>query len=147
MTTIACVDGIVAADTQMTADYISYGSKLIEDDDKIYCMVGEVSYAVVLVQLLQEGLNLSECREVLRENEIDYKEGKFAVVVIDRNDAGTVLIHPNLLGDTLTEPWAVGSGGDFAMGAMCVGASAEEAVEAAIELDPSTGGEIETIEI
>jgi ATP-dependent protease HslVU (ClpYQ) peptidase subunit len=147
MTTIACVDGIVAADTQYTANYISYDSKLIEDGEKIYCMVGEVSYAIALVQLLQEGLNLSECREVLKETDVDYKEGKFAVVVIDRNDRGTVLIHPNLLCDTLSEPWAVGSGGDFAMGAMYFGASAEEAVAVAIELDATTGGEIETIEI
>jgi ATP-dependent protease HslVU (ClpYQ) peptidase subunit len=147
MTTIACVDGIVAADTQMTADYISYGSKLIDDGEKIYCMVGEVSYARVLVELLQEGLTLTECRGALRDAGIEYKEGQFAVVVVDREELDALLIHPNLLCDTLSEPWAVGSGGDFAMGAMYVGASAEEAVAAAIELDPSTGGEIETIEI
>jgi ATP-dependent protease HslVU (ClpYQ) peptidase subunit len=147
MTTIACVDGVIAADTQINANYISYDSKIIEDEEKIYCMVGEISYAVVLVQLLQEGLSLSECREALKGNDVDYKEGKFAVVVVDRNDADAVVIHPNLLFDTLSEPWAVGSGGDFAMGAMYVGASAEEAVAVAIELDPMSGGEIETVEI
>jgi ATP-dependent protease HslVU (ClpYQ) peptidase subunit len=147
MTTIACSGGIVAADTQMTADYISYGSKLIEDDEKIYCMVGEVCYARVLVELLQEGLNLTECRAELRDAGIDYKEGNFAVVVIDRDEMDAILIHSNLLTDSLCEPWAVGSGGDFAMGAMHVGATAEQAVAAAIGLDPSTGGQIEVIEI
>jgi ATP-dependent protease HslVU (ClpYQ) peptidase subunit len=147
MTTIACSEGILAADTQMTADYISYGSKLIEDDEKIYGMVGEICYARVLVELLQEGLNLTECREALRDAGIEYKEGNFAVVVVDRYETEAILIHSNLLADTLSEPWAVGSGGNFAMGAMHVGASAEQAVAAAIGLDPATGGQIEVIEI
>jgi ATP-dependent protease HslVU (ClpYQ) peptidase subunit len=147
MTTIACVDGVIAADTQVTGSYISYESKLIDDGDRIYCMVGECRYSRVLVELLQEGLSLTECREALKDAEVDYKEGNFAVIVVDRESEGTVLIHPNLLADTLSEPWAVGSGSDFAMGAMVSGASAEEAVAAAIELDPGTGGEIETIEI
>jgi ATP-dependent protease HslVU (ClpYQ) peptidase subunit len=147
MTTIACVGGIVAADTQLTANYISYGSKIIEDGEKIYCLVGEVCYARVLVQLLQDGMNLTECRAALKDAGIEYKEGQFAVVVIDRDELDAILIHPNLLADTLSEPWAVGSGGDFAMGAIYAGSSAEEAVAIAIELDPSTGGEVETIEI
>jgi ATP-dependent protease HslVU (ClpYQ) peptidase subunit len=147
MTTIACVDGIVAADTQFTADYISYGSKLIEDEEKIYGMVGEIAYARVLVELLQEGLNLSECRETLRDAGIDYKEGNFAVVVIDRYEVDAILIHSNLLTDSLSEPWAVGSGNNFAMGAMYAGASSEEAVAAAMQLDPMTGGQVESIEI
>lgn len=37
---------------------------------------------------------------------------------------------------------AIGSGGDYAMGAMQAGASAEEAVRAAMALDTNTGGDV-----
>lgn len=39
-------------------------------------------------------------------------------------------------------PHAIGSGADFAMGAMLAGADAEKAVEIAIELDPNSNGEV-----
>jgi ATP-dependent protease HslVU (ClpYQ) peptidase subunit len=39
-------------------------------------------------------------------------------------------------------PAAIGSGKDFAMGAMLAGASPDRAVEIAIELDPYTGGTV-----
>lgn len=42
----------------------------------------------------------------------------------------------------LSPPMAMGSGGDFAMGAMMVGASAKEAVEASILLDSGSGGDV-----
>lgn len=147
MTTIACVDGIVAADTQMTGDYISYGSKLIEDEEKIYGLIGEVSYARVLVELLQSGASLSQCRIGLRESGIEFTDGTFAVVVISREETEALVIHSNLMSDVLVEPWALGSGGSFAMGAIFAGCNAEEAVDVASQLDPMTGGAIEKIEL
>ena len=39
-------------------------------------------------------------------------------------------------------PTAIGSGAPFAIGALAMGASAEEAVEVASKSDPSTGGDI-----
>ena len=43
-------------------------------------------------------------------------------------------------------PWAIGSGGDYALGAMKAGATAEEAVAIAIELDINSGFGIDTVE-
>ncbi|ODT84837.1 hypothetical protein [Phenylobacterium sp. SCN 70-31] len=43
------------------------------------------------------------------------------------------------------EYYAIGSGSEFALGAMAMGASAEEAVRAAIKHDCYSGGEINTI--
>jgi hypothetical protein len=48
--------------------------------------------------------------------------------------AGSFTIHPPF--------YARGSGREFALGAMHAGATAEEAVRAAIALDPATNGEI-----
>lgn len=39
-------------------------------------------------------------------------------------------------------PFAMGSGAQFSMGAMRAGATAEESVQYACELDPYTGGEV-----
>lgn len=43
--------------------------------------------------------------------------------------------------------WAYGSGGDFAMGALKMGATAEQAIRVAIEMNIHTGGEIQVVNI
>ncbi len=45
----------------------------------------------------------------------------------------------------LSLPCAIGSGTDFAMGALYCGASAKKAVEISAQLDTGTGGKIKTI--
>lgn len=45
------------------------------------------------------------------------------------------------------EFYAIGSGGAYALGAMAMGARPEEAVAIASRFDPSTGGEIETMQL
>jgi ATP-dependent protease HslVU (ClpYQ) peptidase subunit len=42
------------------------------------------------------------------------------------------------------EFYAIGSGGPYAMGAMAMGATPEEAVAIASRFDPGTGGDVET---
>lgn len=51
----------------------------------------------------------------------------------------------HLSGPIETEYCAIGSGDVYAMGAMFMGASAVEAVQAACTFDPHTGGEIRTL--
>lgn len=43
--------------------------------------------------------------------------------------------------------WAYGSGGDFAMGALKAGVSAQRAIEIACEMNIHTGGEIQVVNI
>jgi len=43
------------------------------------------------------------------------------------------------------EYFAIGSGGPYAMGALAMGATPEEAVAIATRFDPSTGGEVEAM--
>lgn len=45
------------------------------------------------------------------------------------------------------EFFAIGSGGPYAMGAMAMGATPEEAVAIASRFDPSTGGEVEVMQL
>lgn len=42
---------------------------------------------------------------------------------------------------------AIGTGADFAMGAMLAGATALEAVKIAIKLDPNSGGRVQSVKI
>lgn len=63
---------------------------------------------------------------------------------------GEVFVVKDCLGLTgpLTAPYfAVGSGDEYALGAMCMGASAIEAVGAAIRFDPHSGGSITVLRI
>lgn len=43
--------------------------------------------------------------------------------------------------------YAIGSGGPYAIGAMAMGATPEEAVALASRFDPATGGHIETLQL
>lgn len=43
--------------------------------------------------------------------------------------------------------YAIGSGGPYAMGAMAMGATPEEAVAIAARFDPNTGGEVEVLNL
>lgn len=56
---------------------------------------------------------------------------------------------PDYGGEWATRTWhgfyAMGSGKDFASGAMAAGATAEEAVQCAIQFDTCSGGEVQVL--
>lgn len=76
----------------------------------------------------------------------------------DKPDLRALMIAPNgslfLFEDSIWpsgpinagEFYAIGSGSDYAMGAMAMGASAVEAVRVAIQFDPNCGGEPHTLD-
>jgi len=73
-----------------------------------------------------------------------YKE--FTGLVIDREGRMTVYSeNPN---SSVLNPkfWAIGSGGEYAMGAMAFGATAAEAVLIAADLDVNTGLGVDKVE-
>lgn len=74
----------------------------------------------------------------------------------DNSELEAIELHPE--GIFLYEPngaryhikdgfYAVGSGGPYALGAMAMGASPEEAVAIAARFDPNTGGEVEVLKL
>lgn len=84
------------------------------------------------------------------------KSAKDAVGLHDNSELEAIELHPD--GIFLYEPngaryhikdgfYAVGSGGPYAMGAMAMGASPEEAVAIAARFDPNTGGEVEVLKL
>jgi hypothetical protein len=48
----------------------------------------------------------------------------------------------------ITEPfWAIGSGGELALGALAAGASPERAVKIGIQFDPNSGGKVHSLKV
>lgn len=137
MTTIAVKDGVMCSDSQGTSSFIlPCGIK------KIY-RVGDnhlgFSGSFPLVEKFLDWYKGSRERD-LPGNEL---------CVLEMDHKGNVTLF-NLVGGEVSsfsvgKYYAIGSGQDFAMGAMEVGASAEEAVKAAIKLDPDTGGRVKKV--
>lgn len=135
MTTIAYRDGVLAADTLMTASNMRSGH-----------MTKIMRRGRLIIGFAGASRNFEAFRNWLGAG----AEGSFA-----SNDGNVFIIPPE--GDAIVwgdgdTPWretalfwALGSGEAPAMGAMAAGASAEEAVKAAIALDLSSGGEITVI--
>ena len=131
MTTVVYRDGVLAADTLVTADGIKVGhkSKLVRlKRSHLIGFAGDIKYYTKFLE---------------REPE-DNLTGEFSVIeVID----GRVLTYS---GDNLPEQieapfYAIGSGWEIAMGALAMGATAEEAIKITMEYDINTGGEVECI--
>lgn len=132
MTTIAYRDGVLAADTLVTANNMRSGflTKIARQGRLLVGFCGRSANYEAFRNWLAAGMNGS------------FKSEDGNVFVIPPE--GPAIIWGD--GDTPwreTAPfWALGSGEAPALGAMQAGASAEEAVKAAIALDVWSGGEI-----
>lgn len=67
-------------------------------------------------------------------------EDAFSGIVVDTNKGTCVYFRQPLIPSMVQLPFAIGNGGDMALGAMLVGASPTDAVRAAATRDLSTGG-------
>ena len=86
---------------------------------------------------------IADGAEASSYNEDDSMEGQF--IMFNNGQLYTYEdYHEPLIIDT---PMSIGSGSQFAMGAMMAGASPKEAVAIAMQLDPDTGGEIVEYEL
>ncbi len=63
----------------------------------------------------------------------------FSGMVIELNGSITYYTHRLVASTISMKHWVLGSGGDYALGAMAAGKSAKEAVEIAIRLDVNSG--------
>jgi ATP-dependent HslUV protease subunit HslV len=133
VTTIAWRDGILACDKQGTWDNQKGRAsfKAIVTDDKVYALTGSLTQGLRFIEDLQ--------------NEIDPKKRtklKGTVVIEFDRITGNILLWESRRIPLPIEDkyWAEGSGGQFAVGAMGAGASAEEAVKIAAKHDCYTNG-------
>ncbi len=138
MTTI-CFDGItLAADKQCTIyntpTKVTKIYKVVEDGDTfLYGCAGNATEAYAFhlwtIGELEQRPKLSNIQIIM----IDYEK---TVYIADKN-----LIYLPIQ----SKKWAIGSGGDYALGAMYAGKTAKEAVKIASQLDVYTGNAVDTL--
>lgn len=143
MTTIAYRDGVMAADSQTTAGEVRRGAtrKVFQLlDGSLVGFSGGLSEIGPAVQWFAEG-KLPYKRPRLPEDA--------SLLVIEASPSGEVSYYRHNLIPQLTVAafHAIGSGNEFALGAMAMGANAQQAVAVAAEFDIYTGGRITTLSL
>jgi hypothetical protein len=145
MTTIAYRDGILAADTRA----FSGSTQPIGEKQKIYRIKGGSCFGVSTPHPgLSEEIKdwFVEAKHLDHEPQLNGRE--FDMLEIDRN--GEVFFYHNSFvpaGPLAAEYFAIGSGSEYAMGAMGYGASAVDAVAVAAVHDVWTGPTVTMIEV
>ena len=139
MTTIAYKDGVIARDSRST-DPVGYiisdrEEKMYQRDGVVFFCYGRATEIDLLIDVyfgeaIDPNLEVDVSAFVV-EDEVLYTVGI---------DCGLVFKNKCMK----DEIYAFGSGGDIAIGAMEMGASAAEAVEVAKRRDSKTGGEVKT---
>jgi ATP-dependent HslUV protease subunit HslV len=143
MTTIAYRDGVLAADSLITA-----GNRIA------------TSVSATKIVRLSDGRLLGHCGQMRHMKPlIAFLEGRAERYPDMEKDATAMVVHldgrvelhygrhPDEAFEEDAEFFAIGSGAELALGAMAVGASAIDAVRAAIRFDTSSGGEVKHLEL
>ncbi len=142
MTTIAIKDGIIAADSQTTFGQersLRPTKKIAVGKDAVYAVSGLGGMLDVLADWHSNGAD-PRALPIVGSGE------KWSLLVADRN--GVYLYHvdaPYPL--RIDPPFGLGTGGDYAIGAMDYGASAEEAVMLACMRDTASGLPVQSVNI
>jgi 20S proteasome alpha/beta subunit len=139
MTTIA-TDGItLATDTRMVSGYINQGHaekvvQFVDEDGETITLAGAGEYGKVrkFFDWVVEGCDPAEYSDA---------DGEYSnFLMISKGKLYSFEGHH--VPFEAPYPVAIGSGSHFALGAMLHGASPEEAVKIAMQLDVNTGGDV-----
>jgi len=138
MTTIAYRDGVLAADTLTTNNggAVGYGGwKIGGKNGVLWSTAGDSAWGKIFRDWMSTG----------QRGDIDKPDEVTAGLVY--TPCGLILVyHSSGIEVRRGLPfWADGSGQDYALGAMQVGASPEQAVRAAMVWDLHTGGDVVTV--
>lgn len=135
MTTVAYRDGVIASDSQVTSGDVIVGrtAKCGCKNGVLYGFAGCLAFAQAFQAWIERGM-----------------EGDPPTMKKDDSRAEAILVHDGHILSFDDDGWdklemdyyAIGSGRQIAIGAMAVGASAVEAVKAAIKHDVYSGGEV-----
>lgn len=143
MSTIAVTLSEIAADGQATRgnDRSSIATrKIIVEKTRIYAAVGNAAILKPLADWYAAGRNPDA-------TPVCDPEDDWTLIVIDRADGMVIIENSSPYPIPLVPPYAIGSGRDFAMGAMLAGASARQAVEIACARDIYSGGAIQSVDL
>lgn len=133
MTTIAFDGEHIAADSMLSGAYVDTAEKIFKISGGYLMMAGSYSEGLIFKKWCKDRtkpkpkLDDFEALEIRGKKVMYYDEG----------------IEPI----PLKAPAAIGTGCQFAMGAMLAGATAKEAVKIASKLDEATGGRIKVVKV
>jgi hypothetical protein len=143
LTTIAVKGGIVAADSLTTFGSersLRFTKKLFVGKHAVYAVTGIGGLLEVLADWHESGADPRNL-PVIGSNE------KWTLLVAHR-DGATYLYHVDApYPQPVNTPFGLGSGGDYALGAMDHGASADEAVAIACRRDTASALPVQSVNI
>ena len=141
MTTIAWSDNHIAADTLISQDgYVrGFTQKIIERDGIVFGFAGGLSFMEGWIEWWLNGHDPKE-----KPTTPDRYEG--VLLVFSSEGSWAVETHAGDPTPLENEVCAEGSGAVAALGALKMGATPEQAVKVAIEVDLYSGGEITVLE-
>lgn len=139
MTTIAVKDGVMATDSQLTSSYIHphNDTKVKRIGDALLGFSGTAAACEAFEKWFRKGAKPSKFPDICSDQDM-------GCAVLALTARGIALYHLSGHPVKVGKMAALGSGQDFAMGAMLAGADAKEAVKVASKLCPYTGGRIVT---
>lgn len=133
MTTVAVKDGVIAADSLVKHDVTYKGRKLFRTKRGVIGVAGA----------LGEGEKFVEWYNDRRKKKPEYESSDEFSALVLRPDGLVELWDASMRGEVIDSGClAIGSGAEYAMGAMLAGASAADAVAIACIMDPNTEGPI-----
>lgn len=126
--------GVLAADTRCSADGVMFGvSKVRRIGKRVLAAAGDWDYVLKFWELIKGKSN----KEIGLHDEANLE-------AIELNEDGIFLYSGAGKRYRINDEFfAIGSGAPYAIGAMAMGATPEEAVALAARFDPATGGAIE----
>lgn len=139
MTTVAYKNGVMASDSiAVENDLITRCEKLHRSRDCIIGIAGDFYAGYLFLEWFEEN--------EIGENRPGSNDAGDISAMILFPDGSLYTCDAHYVLVPYAEPfYAIGSGAGYAMSAMRLGLSAEQAVAHAIEFDPNTGGEVKTM--
>ena len=148
MTTIAYVNGELAADGRMTGNGSIFSERFQKIGDKGGFLFGAAGDAVGVTAFLSwcsmmfdpgtDEADKCECPAADFDGIIVAPDGSYSIF-----NAGQLVTRDV----PTTQPAALGSGGPAALGALHTGCTAEQAVRAALKVDVFSGGKVDVVKI
>ena len=140
MTTIAYRNGVLAADTAMCRGDAKYADAIVKiaklPDGRLAAAVGSAGYCGEWLRWCQDGGEEAK-RPTPKEG-----EGFFDTGLIVELSGELLIFEPTGWFRCHPEYYALGSGREFAIGAMAAGAGPEAAVRVAVKHDQGSGGSV-----
>lgn len=132
MTTVVTDGKVIAVDSQVKGQFVMQGpyQKLWRlDDGSVIGFCGHCTAWRPVVEWLNGG------------EKPQFKKADFSAIILKPN-GDLVYLDEEMHKEPIFAPYAVGTGSQFALGALLHGATPEEAVEIACKLDSDSGGKV-----